>query len=294
MAVDVLVTGAAGVLGREITQVLRSADYEVIACGRTPGDQIDARWDISCQDGPQPDCQPAVVVHAAAQTGLYGQAMEGTIAQFDVNVTGTLRVVRWCSERNVKRLILISGAVVYGQWAESPKSESDAVEPWWAGPYAVSKWASEGVASLFAAQGGQVAILRLTSLYGEGYQTGLIPRFIEQATRTGSISLEPPFDDAFDLLHVKDAARAVRSAVANESAARWNVGSGSLVTIHELAKICANQVNASIALSDTAPSRGQRITNWVNDTKARRELGHANSVSLEQGVSEIIQAMSRG
>lgn len=292
MAVDVLVTGGNGVLGRNISQVLRSSGLEVVSCGRTPGENVDSQWDISFQDAPESDCRPRTVVHSAAHLGRYGSSLDGAISQFDVNATGTLRVVRWCAENNVSRLVLISGAVVYGQWDESPKIETDPTEPWWAGPYAVSKWASEGAASLFLGLGGQLTILRLTSLYGKDYKTGLIPRFIQEGQQTGTINLDPPFDDSFDLLHVEDAAQTVRSAVESEYSGIWNAGGGSLVTIKAIAEACSTEVDASLTLSGDPPPRSGRITNWVNDQKARRELGHSNSVSLSEGISEIAKLKS--
>ena len=291
MAVDVLVTGATGALGRQIVQILRSSNYQVVACGRTAGPEADVSWDISSQDGPEPDCHPAVVVHAAAQVGRYGQFLPTALPLFDVNVTGTMRVVRWCAARGVERLVFISGAIVYGRWLDSPKSEGDPVEPWLAGPYAVSKWCGEGVASLLTCNGGRVCILRLTSLYGSRYDSGLIPRLLRQGQQTGCIGLEPPFDDAFDLLHVSDAARTVCHAIEKGQSGLCNVGSGGLVTIRELAALCASQVNAQLTLSAAKPNRPNRIINWVDDSKARDELNHANGITLRQGIAEIARSL---
>ena len=291
MAVDVLVTGAAGALGSQITFALRSASYNVIRCGRSPAANVDAHWDISCQDRPRPDCNPKIVVHAAAVIGSYGSSLETAIPQLDVNVTGTMRVVRWCQAQGVEKLVLISGAIVYGRWNESPKTEDDPLQPWWAGHYAVSKWCSEGVASLFESAEGRVTILRLTSLYGMQYGAGLIPRLLNQGLETGSIHLEPPFDDGFDLLHLQDAAQAVRLAVDSAKSGIWNVGGGNLASIREVAELCATQANATLTLSDAAPERAARIINWVDDSKARQELGHTNQVSLNMGITEITQSL---
>ena len=153
MAVDVLVTGAVGALGRQVVNSLRAADMEVIACGRRSGEGIDAEWDISTGEAPEPNCKPRVVVHAAASMGGYQQALTDALPLFDVNVSGTMRVMRWCMSQDVERVILISGAIVYGEWADSPKTETDAVNPAAAGPYAVSKWCAEQVAALVTNSG---------------------------------------------------------------------------------------------------------------------------------------------
>ena len=291
MAVDVLVTGAAGALGHSIVDTLRSANHNVVACGRAAGDDVDAIWDISQEEVPSPDFTPSVVVHGGARIGIYQQSLSGAISLFDVNVAGTLRVVRWCVSKQVELLVLISGAIVYGEWNDSPKSEEDPVMPWKAGAYAVSKLCSEQVASLLMDNGGKVAILRLSSLYGPRYSGGLIPRMLRQSQETGRIHLEPPFDDAFDLLHVSDAARTVQLAVEQSRTGLWNIGSGSLCTIREVADTCARHLNAQVTLSDEELARPARIINWVDDRKAREELGHTSLMSLDLGIEEIARSL---
>lgn len=286
-----MVTGAAGVLGRQIVQTLRSADRKVFSCGRVSGEHVDLAWDLSQSDASKPDCSPDVVVHAAAKVGGYQQASSAADSLFDVNVTGTLRVVDWCIEQRVKRLVLISGAIVYGEWTGAPKSEEDPVKPWVAGPYAVSKWCSEQVGWLLAGSNVELTILRLSSLYGIGYNRGLVQRFIEEAMTKGSISLTPPLDDAFDLLHASDAARTVGRAVVSDETGTWNVGSGSLVRIQQLAEACAEKMDAHVSLNPGNPARTARVINWVNDEKSRKKLGHSCDVSLDAGIAEIAQSI---
>lgn len=291
MAVDVLVTGGSGVLGRYIVQILRSSQYKVVACGRVAGGATEAHWDVAKEDAPEPDCEPSVVVHAAAMLGSYQQSLMQAVPLFDVNVNGTLRVAKWCCSRGVQRLFLISSAIVYGEWSDTPKVETDQVNHWLAGPYASSKWCAEQAASLVKSSGVQLSILRLSSLYGPGYGNGLIQRLIRQGRQTGKIGLEPPFDDSFDFLHVSDAARTVKSTIEHSQAGLWNVGSGSLTTIQDVAETCANVVNAQVTFSNMISNRSPRVLNWVDDSRARTELGHCNEMSLERGTAEIARSM---
>jgi len=291
VAVDVLVTGAAGVLGREIVKTLRSANYQVMACGRVPADGMDARWDVSRQDAPEPDCSPGAVIHAAAKIGGYQHPLSDAKTLFDVNVTGTLRVARWCASRKVEHLTLVSGAIVYGEWSRCPKSEEDPVNPWMAGSYAVSKYCGEQAASLVRGSGTSLTVLRLSSLYGVGYANGLAQRLINLGLETGSICINPPVEDAFDLLHVSDGARAIQRAMEHKQVGLWNVGSGTLTTIQGLAEACARQIGVQVTIADSVYSRPTRIINWVDDTKARRDLNHANRASLDSGIAEIVQSL---
>ena len=284
--VDVLVTGAGGVLGRKIVNLLRP-QYDVVACGRIPGENIDTVWDISCQDSPMPDCKPQTVVHTAAQIGYYNHPFSDATPLFNANIIGTLRVANWCILQEVKKLIIISGAIVYGEWGRIPKTELDLVKPHAAGAYAVSKWCSEKVSCIVAHVGCGLSILRFSALYGNGYNNGLVQKLLRKGLNQGAIHLEPPCDDAFDLLHVSDAAHAIQHTIENNLTGLWNVGGGKLTTIQELAEICASQVNVRVILSRANSSRKPRIINWVDDGKARNELGHENLISLEMGIADI-------
>lgn len=287
MALKVLVTGGAGALGSHIVRTLRDSGNDVISCGRTPGPGVEAVWDVAKEDMPEPDCQPAVVVHAAAMTGRYQQPVSEAGPLFDVNVGGTLRVANWCVSRGVGRLVLISGAIVYGRWSTGPKSENDPVMPWEAGPYAVSKFCGEQAASLVRKEHTELSILRLSSLYGPEYPNGIIQRLLLRGKETGQVEIGAPLDDAFDLLHLADAAKTVRSSVESERTGIWNVGGGELTTILRLGELCASQANAKVLLSDSAANRPARILNWVDDRNARDELGHSNDMRLDAATAEI-------
>ncbi len=287
MALEVLVTGGAGVLGGEIVRHLRLANHRVISCGRVAGQGVDAVWDIAWQDRPSPDCKPQVVVHAAAQVGNYNQSFPESNDLLNTNIIGTLRVANWCISQGVHKLVLVSGAIVYGEWQGFPKTEIDIVKPYMAGAYAVSKWCSEQMAQIVTHANCGLVILRMSSLYGIGYDRGLIQKLLQQGKETGTICLEAPFDDAFDLLHISDAARTVQHVIENNKTGLWNVGGGGLTIIRELAELCARQSNAQVSFSDKESVRPARIINWVDDRKARSELEHENLITLDVGVSEI-------
>lgn len=293
MAVDVLVTGGNGVLGHRIVQILRSNQKKVVATGRTPSSAVDAVWDISQQESPTIDYQPRAVVHAAALIGSYRQSISEATDLFETNVRGTLRVAQWCVSKQVRQLILISSAIVYGEWTGTSKDEKDLPSPWVAGPYAVSKWCAEQAASLVKNTGIKLTILRLSSLYGEGYESSLVQRLLQQGQAKNTIELRQPFDDSFDLLNVADAARTVCLAFERGLEGTWNVGSGSLTTIQTLVEACSRQINAEVFYSNEAPERPPRVINWVNDQKARVELGHSNQVSLNAGIMAIASEIDK-
>jgi nucleoside-diphosphate-sugar epimerase len=289
---EVLVTGANGVLGKEIVHRLRNDGYSVVRSGRTSNADVDVRWDVSSADGPIPDCAPSVVVHAAAKIGGFQGPVADAQPLFETNVMGTLRVARWCIARNVRHLILISGAIVYGEWGSSPKSEADITVPGVAGPYAASKANAEVAGSLAEAGGVKVSTLRLSSLIGASYPSGLILRLLDAGVKRGAIRLTPPFDDAFDLLDVRDGARAISMIVERGHPGLWNIGSGRLTTIQTLAEHCAARVGAVVEYAHSPSPRRPRIINWLDTTKASRELHFDPAIALSESIARIADSVT--
>lgn len=284
MAIDVLVTGACGALGSSVVRELRSRGKRVTGCSRAEG-QADAVWDVSVPAGPTVEFVPTTIVHTAAKrASLENDKRDEEL--WNVNVGGTARVVEWAIRNGVKRIVLTSGALVYGEWSQ-PRKEEDEPNAAAAGYYALSKWAAERIA-LTACEGKcEVSVLRLSSLYGPQYESGLIRHFLAQAKDDGRIRVDPPLDDAFDLLHLRDAGSAVANAVEHRSGGLWNVGGGGLCSLLEIAEVCAKVTGASVEQSRRKARRKARILNWVDDSRARKELGHRNTVSLTEGVREI-------
>jgi nucleoside-diphosphate-sugar epimerase len=289
----ILVTGAGGVLGRNLVAVLRASNHTVFAAARQPVPNANVRWDVNLHDVPDPEPHVETVVHAAARRGHYGGELTDADVLFQTNVFGTLRVVEWCSARNVERLILISGAIVYGQWHARPKTETDRPAPWAAGPYAASKYCSEVAAMLLSQLGCKLTVLRLSSLYGPEYRTSLIHRLLHQGRSEGRIVLSPPVDDAFDLLHVDDAVQTIVTAVQQPRDGVFNVGGGGTVTLHELATLCAEATSATLEIRAEAQPRPPRTINWVDDARARRHFGHTNRIAVRKGVASLA-ARERG
>ncbi|MBA2687087.1 MAG: NAD(P)-dependent oxidoreductase [Gemmatimonadaceae bacterium] len=271
-------------MGRTVVAELRARGKTVLACGHDP-ESCEATWDVTQADGPTTSEIPHTIVHAAARRASIDEDKRDE-ALWDVNVAGTARVVEWGLQNEVKQIVVISGALVYGSWTE-PRKEDDEPNAALAGYYALSKWASEQIALAACKEKCELAILRLSSLYGAAYKQGLIRHFLAQARDDGRIRVDPPLDDAFDLLHLNDAAATVANAVEFSAKGLWNVGSGGVHSLLEIAETCASVAGATVEQSRRRPRRAARILNWVDDAPARAELGHRNGVPLIDGVREI-------
>lgn len=132
----ILITGAQGQLGRELTtELARRGGHEVLPLGRaeldvTDGPAVRDRW---------ADFSPDWCFHCAAYTAVDRAEEEPELAQA-VNVAGAANVARACTEQD-SRLVHFSSDYVYTDGLARPRREDDPTEP--RGVYAQSKLAGE-------------------------------------------------------------------------------------------------------------------------------------------------------
>ena len=173
-SVRVLVTGATGFLGRAVAEALDRAGHDVLRGGRQAQEPGGERWIGYGDVGPATRWDSAlagvdVVVHLAGLAHLPDAAAATAADTFArVNAEGTGRLASAAVGAGVRRLILVSSALVHGEASPGrPFSEDDAPAP--ASAYARSKLDSER--RLMAAARGstlQWVILRPPMVYGAG------------------------------------------------------------------------------------------------------------------------------
>ncbi len=170
-----LVTGATGFVGRAFVSSARGAGYRVTRALREKGQEAVGTEDVVIGSiGPGTEWGRAleeveVVVHLAARVHVMRERAADPDAAFrEVNTLGTERLARSAAAAGVRRLVYLSSVKVQGERTEGrPFRESDPPSP--ADPYARSKLAAEEVlASVAAATGLEVVIIRPPLVYGPG------------------------------------------------------------------------------------------------------------------------------
>jgi nucleoside-diphosphate-sugar epimerase len=203
---SILVTGAAGFVGRHVTDLLRSRGARVVAQARRAGPGID--WVADLAD-PQAFVDPtrfevAAVVHCAAAIPARSDRFDRDNAMASTTLAGSLSTAQ-----SLKRIVHLSSVAVYqppaaGRWVigEDATTGGD-------GAYAGSKRTAER--SLDAVRqdnpGAAITHLRASSIYGPGMvRTTLLPVLVARALRNEPLLLRGPRPYFHNLVHVADVA----------------------------------------------------------------------------------------
>ena len=152
---------------------------------------------------------------------------------FDINATSVLRVLNACQLANIKGLLQVSSAEIYGDMTGKIK-ESDPVEPH--STYGVSKLAADGLVQVRWKEAGVPAIaLRQFNCVGEREtHEYVIPEIISQLANSSLVNLG---NNSFrDFLYAGDAVKmAVELLEKGQFGEVYNMGSEDGIKIYDLA-----------------------------------------------------------
>jgi len=175
----VLVTGANGFVGRQLSMELAAAGWHVRAAVRRPfrpqSSALPYEEHLVGAIGRDTDWSVALsgveaVVHLAGLSIIRDACAESAVAAFrDVNVDGTRRLARACLQNGVRRILFLSSIRAVGERTETgrPFSEGSPCRP--RDPYGISKCeAEETLLEELRLGSVETVILRPPLIYGPG------------------------------------------------------------------------------------------------------------------------------
>lgn len=297
-----LVTGAAGFLGSALANRLAHEGHQVrglddLSAGdpqRLDADVLFTRGEVT--DRPKlwtllqdVDC----IYHLAARVSvpesvLYPREYNA------VNVGGTVSVMEAMRDVGVKRVVLISSGAVYGDQGQQPLREDAIPNP--RSPYAVSKLAAEYyVRTIGALWGIETVALRVFNAYGPGQPIAaahppVIPHFLRQAVRGGTIVIHGQGTQTRDFVYVDDVVEAMVAAATAPTIDRLviNVGQGEATSIRSLAQTVLEVVHSSAEWLYKESQEPGPSSMCADLTLASKKLGFTPHVALEDGLRRMI------
>lgn len=288
-----LITGAAGFVGRHLTQHLLEEDDTVVGVDHHDGpDLLDA-------DGWQEllaDVRPDAVYHLAGQSDV-GGSWNTPALTFRVNAEGTLNVLQACVSAGVGRVIAVSSADVYGRvtMAELPLTEDTPLRP--VTPYAASKIAADYLA-LQAHLGYGLEVMRVRAFNHLG--PGQTNRFVAPALAErialneregGELVPVGNLTPRRDFTDVRDVVRAYRLLVLHGDAGEaYNVCSGHDIAISELADRLVAMADRPMRLEgDPSLQRPVDVPVLRGDfTRLHKTTGWEPEIDLDQTLTDLL------
>lgn len=232
-----------------------------------------------------------IVFHDAARVSIR-DSVDNFSDDANVNIMGTVNVLKAMAENKVKKIVYASSMAVYGN-NKLPIREDGVLEP--GSPYGVGKLASEKYCFLMGKFNKfDVVVLRYFNTYGPRQTltpyVGVITIFINRLLNNQSPIVFGSGKQIRDFIHVDDIVEANILAMKKDARNMLvNVGTGTGTSVNQIAKILINKINPKIKVCYSAPRPEEPADSIANIKKAKKMLGFESCYKLEKKIDEVIE-----
>jgi len=303
----IVVTGAAGFIGSNLTDSLLEKDAEVIGIDNLFNGRLEnlneafKHINFEFHKGDIRDLNFLldlfkdidIVYHEAAFTSV-PQSVKMPENCNDVNVNGVLNVLNAARRMDVEKIIYASSSSVYGDTPTLPKREDMCRLP--ISPYGVAKLACESYMQVYHQVYGLKTIsLRYFNVFGprqkDSTYSGVIAIWFGNIIRNEDLTIFGDGTNSRDFTYIKDIIQAnLLAAKQNISGEIFNIGAGAPISLTELAKLILKIVNkGNLNINYAEPRPGDIIHSYADISKAKRMLKFEPRYSQEQGLKEYFR-----
>ncbi|MFD1360704.1 NAD-dependent epimerase/dehydratase family protein [Lentibacillus salinarum] len=292
----VLVTGGAGFIGSHVVDRLLDENVEVAVVDMSG----DNRWENSNVTYYEMNIldsglrniieheKPDIIYHLAAQISVT-RSIADPIADANVNIVGTLRILQCAVKYKVKKIIFASSASVYGKPDYLPIEETHPIQP--TSFYGISKSAAETYIRLYRELYGlNYSIFRFSNVYGPRQasdgEAGVISICLNKISENLPFTIYGDGTQTRDFIYVKDVAEACVMASSLSGSHTINVSSGKKVSLNMLIELLAENAGISTIVNYRNKKPGDIAHSCLQNDLARKLLQWKPKYRLEEGLAE--------
>ncbi len=301
----VLVTGAAGFIGANLSQKLKSLGHDIFMVDRYSDyystdfkinrvSSLNLLEDIYKLDLNIPNIldkflnqQIETVIHLAAQPGIRVSYPE-KLNYLNDNLNSFNNVLCWALNNGVKKFLYASSSSVYENAQIKPFTESEILRAP-SNIYPLTKWVNEYLANSLAQDGDmEISGLRFFSVYGPyGRPDMAIHRLIESAFTGKTFELNGDGKIKRDFTFVDDVSTRILSLIDREGSLEriYNIGGGSSITMDSLIKVVEETVGNRISIVYKPAHSADLQSTLANNSRINEIHGDNRWTSINEGVA---------
>ena len=234
------------------------------------------------------------VLHIAAQRSV-PRSIDDPLSNNEVNVQGTLNVLWWAKEADVRRVVCASSSSVYGDSQAMPLKEG--YTPYPLSPYAVSKLVGEYYCEVFyKIYGLETVSLRYFNVFGprqdpRSQYAAVVPLFIEAGLDGRQVEVHWDGLQSRDFTYIENTVNATLLAATVPGAAGkvFNVGCGEDYSILDLLKTVEKIIGKPISYTRSEARKGDVRRTLADVSLAEKLLGYKVSIGFEEGLEKTAE-----
>ena len=296
---SVLITGAKGFLGSNVSKHFKTSGYKTYGIGHnrlSSSDSIDSSldyWkedDISLKAILEFKSDFDTIVHCAG-SGSVRFSIDHEAEDYKRTVDGTLEVLEYMKIHNPKAyLIYPSSPAVQGEHSDEPRKEEYVGTP--VSPYGNHKKLTEDLCQTFSRDFGlNISIIRLFSVYGNGLKKQLL---WDACNKILNANKEAIFwgsgEEVRDFIHISDVMSLFDMILnARDKFLIINGGTGIRNTVRDVVEIIRDYIDHNISISFNNQKDVGNPIYYYADTQKLTKYGYKVRTNLQQEVKTYIE-----
>ncbi len=302
----ILITGCAGFIGSNLTDKLSNSDFQVVGI-----DNFNNYYDPKIKEGNIRSAlqnknfklyrkdilnydllraifkkeKPDIVIHLAARAGVR-PSIDNPKLYAEVNVLGTVNLLKLSVDYKIKKFIFGSSSSVYGNSPKIPFGEEDNCENI-ISPYGASKRAAEFfVESFHHTFGLKSTILRFFTVYGPRGRVDMASALFTKAVMDGTaINQFGDGTSSRDYTYIDDIVDGIIKTIEKDSGFEIiNLGNNHPVTLTEFINSIENITGKKAIINKMPSQTGDVSKTWASIGKSKKLLGWRPKTPIKKGM----------